>query len=163
MRKIIVLSFAVLCAGLLVGQAKAAIQDAPAAGTTPAPLKVPVDGNGVVARTDAQRGWKVFENNASAAAVLVKDEAGNAPTHGVLHAVCVSTAVAAAVVVDTNTVTGLALISGGVPGGNALLPPVVPASTGNNCVTVDANFENGLVIENQGAAGMSVVYWRPRQ
>ena len=135
----------------------AANQQAPSYGISVVPSRMAaVDGSGVTHQFAATLGYKVFQDSASAAAVLMTDEFGNAPVCGVVHMVCVDGASTSVTAVDASAAAGIVITSA-----NAVIPLLTPASAATTCLTVDAQFNKGLVIVNGAATGASYIYWRP--
>lgn len=148
------------CALLAMGLAAPAMatnQSNVSSSTTPSPRFQPVDLNGT--RMDKESfGYRVFEDSGSATAVLVTDDAGLAPTCGVLHQLCISAGANFTVAFDTSSTT---LGGAGAQAAFALTPQVNATSGNERCLTVDAQFNRGLVLINSTGAGASYAYWRP--
>lgn len=130
--------------------------------TTVVDRKSPVDGNGIQFKQPVDLGYKVYEDSGSASAVILKDELGNTPVCGLVHQVCIGSALASdatgyVILVDSAAAGGVALATS-----IKLAPPLsqitaqVPA-----CYTLDVQWNNGLVLLNSGVTGGSYVYWRP--
>lgn len=165
MKKIKSLSFVILSLLAIGVGASSAFAASPSSGATVQDRKMPVDGAGVPYYQDSFLGYKVFETTATTA-IQVVDEAGNAPTAGLLHQVCISTGAASdgIVVFDSNTATGFsyALV------GKALAPAAVATTTAISCAApnlpLDVQFNNGLVLllnSNTTGNEHAYVYWRP--
>lgn len=153
-----------LVGALLLGASSvhAAYQLPSAYGPTSAALtsvpdrKVAADGAGVPWR-ELNPGWKAFVSSASAAAVKITDELGNVPTCGTLHQVCLSGGSTSASLYDSSSTTVVA------NGPGSLAVALVPVSSGLTCypITLDAQFDRGLVLLPGSSSDQITVYWRP--
>lgn len=118
-----------------------------------------IDSSGGPLNFSDDKPWKVFESTGIGVA-RVADESGAFPTHGMLRQICVSTGATSNFVIayDSNTATGLSPSSNGV----RLAPPIVMQTTLAQCVTVNALFTSGLVMEVREVLpqGGAYFYWR---
>ena len=159
MKKLLVSLVAAL---LLVGQVAVVRAASPSSGATIVDHQVPVDGAGAKFDSAWQLGFKVFEAFQTTTAQLVVDEAGVAPTCGVLHMICISTTAAASnyvVAFDSASASGLT----GLTTGKALTAPMNGSTTlGMSCSpALDAQFNKGLVLLENDATAVAYAYWRP--
>lgn len=152
MKNLIAAMFLVLCVGSAHSAAVNARGGKKAIGRT-------ADGNGYPITFNDDKPWKVFESTTNGASLLL-DENGVAPKQGMIRQVCISSGAAStfAVVYDSNTTAGLSIASTGVK----LIPQVNAITTGVTCVTPNALFTSGAVVETNGAVspGGVYVYWR---
>lgn len=118
-----------------------------------------IDSSGGPILTNDDKPWKVFESTITGQ-FQVTDESGVAPKQGMVSKVCMSTAATNiyVVVYDTNTTSGVSLTSSGI----RLGPPLLGSTTLAQCLTLNALFTSGLVIEFSTATpyGGGYVYWR---
>ena len=148
----------VACVSFGSGDAWASVQASPSYGKISG--RVPTrtaakDGNGVQFQFPEVLGYKVFEDSASAAAVLLTDELGNSPVCGILHKVCINGGANYTVGFDTNTASGVTVSGAGSVTGQ--LNAVASVLT---CATYDVQFNAGLAVVNSDANGASYWYWR---
>lgn len=121
------------------------------------------DSSGYPISFNDDKPWKVFEST-SATLVRLVDEAGVAPTQGMIYQVCIGTAAVTnwAVIYDTNTVSGPDITDVGIK----IAPPFIPSTTLVQCFQLNALFTSGVVVEKQAVAGAGGsdggvwVYWR---
>lgn len=151
MKKLLML----LVLGLLAAPAFASNQASSANGYGPKLRYQPADTNGNRADSFAS-GFKVFEDSGSAAAILVTDETGVAPSCGQLRQLCTSAGTGYALALDSNTASGITGNSA-----SALLPQLLQSATAVTCLTIDAQFNKGLVLINSSGTGATYAYWRP--
>lgn len=139
----------------------------PSAGATVINRAAVKDQNGVpFMNGNADVGYKVWVTTDANPHVIV-DEAGVAPTCGLIHNVTVSSGTAGewAVVYDSNTVGSLTVANAGTNAGLTLTDPAVRLATavvGLNPAP-DAQFNTGAVVlmSNNLLGGIAHVYWRP--
>lgn len=118
--------------------------------------KMIVDANGQPFYSSNEIGWKVYEDSGSVSAALIVDETSGTVSCGILHQVCVDAGSGYTTVVDTSSISG---VTGTAV--NTLTGALTWSSTATVCQVYDAQFNNGLAVVNNTAAGSSHVYWRP--
>lgn len=123
------------------------------------------DSSGYQVSFNDDKPWKVFEST-GVNPVQVVDEAGVAPTQGMIRQVCLSSAATTSSVFiydSSSTASSTGNLGPGVVG-KRLAPPIVGLAATEHCVQLNALFTSGLFIEVYPSAlvapGGAYVYWR---